>query len=127
MPSLVRQFLQFRLRAPSPSPDCPRGVCKRFRRCVPPADAAHDGLPTCPFMPWMELKEWEARLPDMLQPVEDLLRSHPNTEALWRSGKLAEEAERERAPLTRRQRRRLPWYIPLTPAPPRARPPRERP
>jgi hypothetical protein len=61
-------------------------------------------------MSWMEMKEWEARLPDMLQPVEDLLQGHHTIEAPWRSGGLAEAAERERPPLTRRQRQRLPWY-----------------
>jgi hypothetical protein len=110
MPSLIRQFLQLRLRAAERSPGCRRAVCRRFKRCVPPPDAVHDGLPRCPFMRRDESEDWKAELPDRLEPLDRLLAPHPHIREVLASDRAAELASTKSRPLTRRQRRRLPWH-----------------
>ena len=74
MPSLPFAYIQSLLAAPEKAERCPRRVCRRQNRCVPPPDRDADGLYRCRFASY---SDWKARIPVARQKYEEVLRSNP--------------------------------------------------
>ena len=75
MPNPAVAYMQFLLAAPQKSPRCPRRICRRENRCVPPPDRTAAGLHRCRFE---NRSEWEARFPVAWQKYEEVLREFPD-------------------------------------------------
>ena len=75
MPSPAVAYMQFLIAAPQKSPDCPRRICRRENRCMPPPDRAACGLQRCRFESY---SEWEARVPVAWRKYEEVLKEVPN-------------------------------------------------
>ena len=49
MPTPLERILQLACSAARPHLGCRRGICRRYRLCVPPRDRKHCGFYRCPF------------------------------------------------------------------------------
>jgi hypothetical protein len=49
MPTLLERTVQLGCSAARPHLGCRRGICRRYRLCVPPRDPKHCGFYRCPF------------------------------------------------------------------------------
>jgi hypothetical protein len=93
MPNPAVAYMQFLLAAPQKCPRCPRRICRRENRCVPPPDRAKAGLHRCRFE---SRSEWDARFPVAWQKYEEVLREFPDFWArIEAAGKEADQPSRK--------------------------------